>query len=302
MENARYPKVSFIIPTFNSEKTLGSCLESIVKQDYPDIEIIIVDGYSSDSTLRIASRYPTRVIFANGLLGKARQIGAVNSTGKILAIFDSDIILPSTDWLKKAVVHFLKDSKVGIVWPINKAPPHASCVTRCYFNMWDNFIRNRVRRDRTILPGGNSLVNRSAFIEAGGFNPGLHYGEDFDLMRRIINKGYKVVVCNPIYHNTMRSLKEFTRKQLTGARTLLKRQGKGVNLDLLYMCSTWDIGREHLSLFYVMRRVFVDHIIIGLRGMFIGIFEDKSWLLFPLLLAIRIFVYTVIFIITLLGK
>jgi glycosyltransferase involved in cell wall biosynthesis len=63
-----YPFISVVIPTYNSEKTLEMCLESIANQDYPKdkIEIIIADGGSIDRTLEIARRY-TDKIFNNPL-------------------------------------------------------------------------------------------------------------------------------------------------------------------------------------------------------------------------------------------
>ena len=51
------PKVSFVIPTFNSERTLDECLSSISNQDYPDMEIIVVDNGSDDKTVEIAKKY-----------------------------------------------------------------------------------------------------------------------------------------------------------------------------------------------------------------------------------------------------
>jgi glycosyltransferase involved in cell wall biosynthesis len=53
--------VSVIIPTYNSSRTLEQCLISIQKQDYQDIEIIVVDNNSSDTTKSIAERFTSNV-------------------------------------------------------------------------------------------------------------------------------------------------------------------------------------------------------------------------------------------------
>lgn len=56
------PLVSIVIPTFNSSKTLGLCLESVRNQDYDNVEIIVVDNNSSDSTKEIAEKF-TPLVF-----------------------------------------------------------------------------------------------------------------------------------------------------------------------------------------------------------------------------------------------
>lgn len=60
----QWPSISVIIPTYNSEKVLKSCLESIKGQDYPKerIEVIVVDGGSQDTTTKIAQSFGARVL------------------------------------------------------------------------------------------------------------------------------------------------------------------------------------------------------------------------------------------------
>ena len=57
------PLVSIIIPTYNSEMTIGKCLESIRNQSYENVEIIIVDSFSGDGTAKLAERYGARIFF-----------------------------------------------------------------------------------------------------------------------------------------------------------------------------------------------------------------------------------------------
>jgi len=101
--NNRNPSISIITPTYNSAKTLASCLDSIKAQNYKgDIEIIIADGGSTDSTLEIAQKYTDKIYpnpLKTGEAGKAA--GVKHAKNEIIALIDSDNILPSRDWLSR---------------------------------------------------------------------------------------------------------------------------------------------------------------------------------------------------------
>jgi len=90
------PLVSIVIPTYNSEKTLALCLESIKRQTYKNIEVIIVDSYSMDGTVDIARRNGAKVILTHGSLLWARYIGHLHAKGSIELLLDSDQILDPT--------------------------------------------------------------------------------------------------------------------------------------------------------------------------------------------------------------
>jgi glycosyltransferase involved in cell wall biosynthesis len=90
------PLVSVIVPTFNSQKTLGKCLESIRNQTYKKIETIIVDSYSKDCSVEIAEKNNARVIQTNWKLLGARYLGLVESNGEFILVLDSDQILERT--------------------------------------------------------------------------------------------------------------------------------------------------------------------------------------------------------------
>jgi|Deesub1362A_J573_1020465.scaffolds.fasta_scaffold01105_10 glycosyltransferase involved in cell wall biosynthesis len=101
--------ISVVIPTYNSERTLEMCLESIVNQDYPKekIEIIIADGGSTDRTLEIARKYTDKIInnrLKTGEAGKA--VGIKHAKGDIIALIDSDNILPTRNWLRRMIKPF----------------------------------------------------------------------------------------------------------------------------------------------------------------------------------------------------
>lgn len=284
-------KVSYIIPTLNRERTLEACLRSIAGQTYPNKEIIIVDGGSRDRTLSIASKYATKILLDNGSLGQARQRGIEESDGEILGIFDSDIVLPTKDWTDKAVRKFRSGKNIGVVWPINKAPEGSSVVTRCYFLLWqaraEEFLKPIGKK--LLAPGGNVLVSRKAIEVAGGFDKTLKFGEDVELGRRITKLGFEVAIFEePIIHDTMWSLKEYTRKQFWGASSLAAADTSTINLSINWDGNKSDGKRGSLA---VNTFGFIG---VSIRGMITGLARDrdKAWLLIPLLLAIRSLIYS----------
>lgn len=89
-------KISIIIPTWNSARTLGACLESLFAQTYRDFEIIIVDDGSTDDTRTILAPYENRIkliVQENQGSSPARNRGWREAKGDDLLFLDSDIIL-----------------------------------------------------------------------------------------------------------------------------------------------------------------------------------------------------------------
>jgi len=85
--------VSIIIPTFNFVKILALCLKSLFNQTYRNIEIIVVDSYSTNGTVEIAKKFDIRIILTHGGLLWTRYVGHLYSRGSIEVLLDSDQIL-----------------------------------------------------------------------------------------------------------------------------------------------------------------------------------------------------------------
>lgn len=116
--------VSICIPAYNAEKTIESTLQSILNQSYRNLEIIIVDNASTDSTLSIVQRFkdPRTRIYRN-----ERNIGAEKNwnkclelaSGEYIAIFHADdIYLP--DIIKEQVLTFRNNPTIGAVFALAK--------------------------------------------------------------------------------------------------------------------------------------------------------------------------------------
>lgn len=94
MENSKL--VSIIVPAYNSEQYLSTCVESVLSQSYKNIELIIVNDGSKDSTLQIAEKYASTHSFIktiskeNGGSSSARLFGVNNCSGDYIIFLDSD--------------------------------------------------------------------------------------------------------------------------------------------------------------------------------------------------------------------
>lgn len=111
---ATFPKISILTATLNAEKVLRLCYQAIAKQDYPrdKIELIIGDGGSVDRTRQVAEEFGAKI--AENLLktaeaGKAAALKL--ATGDLVAIIDSDNIMPDSHWLSRMVEPF-RDSSI----------------------------------------------------------------------------------------------------------------------------------------------------------------------------------------------
>lgn len=116
MNSKDAPLVSILIPTLNAASVLEKCLASIVKQDYPKekLEIIVADGGSTDKTLEIAKKYGAK-IYKNPLkTGEAGKAVALRyAQGKLVALIDSDNLLPGPTWFRQMVEPFSDPEIIG---------------------------------------------------------------------------------------------------------------------------------------------------------------------------------------------
>ncbi len=118
-----FPSLSVVMATFNSGRTINKSLGSVRAQDYPQekIEIIIVDGGSTDNTLESVKRYNVQLIKVPEELQNAeynKGVGVNAASRDILFLMDHDNILPHNKWFKKMIIPFIKHKEVVGVEPL----------------------------------------------------------------------------------------------------------------------------------------------------------------------------------------
>ncbi len=142
------PKVSVIIPVYNVEKYLGTCLDSVINQTLKDIEIICVNDGSTDNSLQILEEYAAKddrikvINKKNGGLSSARNAGLDVAIGKYCYFIDSD------DWielntLEKLVNIILENDVDAVIHNATNIPEDEKCVATANDaqNWFDSFIK-----------------------------------------------------------------------------------------------------------------------------------------------------------------
>lgn len=109
------PTISVIIPTFNEERNLPRCLDSLLTQNYPKnkLEIIVVDDNSTDETVEIARQFNARIL-ENGLRNceRGKSIGLDGASGELVLFLDADNYLSTPDCLQNMVRPFSECEKL----------------------------------------------------------------------------------------------------------------------------------------------------------------------------------------------
>ena len=120
-------RVSVIIPTRNRPHDLMTCLDSVLKLDYPDFEVIVVDQSPTDEGQRLAATLGDDRIryIRTDTVGRSRggNIGIEAATGDVLAFTDDDIRVDPA-WLRRVVHVFGETPDLGFYFGAVKAPEH----------------------------------------------------------------------------------------------------------------------------------------------------------------------------------
>jgi len=189
-----WPKISVVIPSFNQASYLRQTIKSVLDQKYPNLELIVIDGGSTDGTASILKDFESKLHYSvtEPDHGQAHAInkGMQRATGDIFAYLNSDdFLLPGSLFL---VGNYLKENRsVGAVYG-NRVlvdekgresgqwvlPPHSSTVM-----LYRDFVPQE-----TLFWRKESWVKTGAHLDLD-----LHYCLDWDFICRLIQKKVKIV-------------------------------------------------------------------------------------------------------------
>jgi cellulose synthase/poly-beta-1,6-N-acetylglucosamine synthase-like glycosyltransferase len=218
-----YPKVSIIVAAYNSQDTIEDCLKSILKLKYPEdfFEVIVMDGGSKDATVKIAEKFPVKVVSIRLNAPAAYNYAMKITSYPILGFIDADAKV-EPEWLNILAPH-LSESKVagvsGSIETWNKENPWAKSIG---YELKTRY--KRIGKYTGRIATMNLLLKKVVIEKAGGWDEKLPSQYDTDLGFRISAKGYKIAyepsaVC---YHFNRPTLKAFYRQQLQYGKNTLK--------------------------------------------------------------------------------
>ncbi len=208
--NSSKPDLSVIIPTYNEQNKLPILLESLSKQQDILIQIIIVDGGSSDKTLQICQSFSSRrnCLCLNSQASRPVQmnLGAKHAGSPLLLFLHADTIMTNDRLLITAVRYFRQQSELMTSgnlaghFSLEFYDTEGKYPKGFYFYA----AKTSLNRDDTIN-GDQGLIISSAFFKTvGGFDEGLHFMEDAKIASKIFEKGSWVTLPGTIQTSARR--------------------------------------------------------------------------------------------------
>ena len=186
-------KISIITVTYNSDKTLQDCIESVLLQTYPDIEYILVDGLSTDRTVDIIqeneSRFNGRLRWIsekdNGLYD-AMNKGIRMATGDVVGMLNSDDFFTTNDVIE-TMVHSFKDKDIDAIYgDIHFVKP--TNIKKCVRYYSSAFFRPFLFRFGLQPAHPSFYCKKLWYDKLGGYRLDMKIAADFELLTRFLHK------------------------------------------------------------------------------------------------------------------
>jgi len=183
-------KISLITPTYNSSKTIARTLDSVVAQNYPDLEYIIIDGASQDDTLNIIASYQSRINIkvvseSDKGLYDAMNKGVRLASGEIIGILNSDDLFFDDNVLNLVAESFL-DNETDIVYgDIKYFSGNIDKIKR----YWKTGIYSEAKlANGWIIPHPALFVRKEVYEKAGLYRDDFKIAADYEFILRILKK------------------------------------------------------------------------------------------------------------------
>ncbi len=183
-------KVSIITVSYNSEKTIEDTIKSVVRQDYPHIEYLIIDGNSKDSTLSIIDNYKSHISKITSEPDKgiydAMNKGIKQASGDIVGILNSDDFYANETVISKVVQQMTKENSDSLYADLVYVDEqNTEKVTRKWIS---GSYKHGKFKWGWMPPHPTFFVKKDIYTSFGMFNTQLRSAADYEFMLRVLHK------------------------------------------------------------------------------------------------------------------
>jgi len=194
--------VSVIIVNWNGKQWLSDCLDSLISQNYKNLEIVLVDNNSSDGSVNfVKKKYGEKVEIIKNKenlgFGPSNNIGVKKSKGKILFFLNNDTIIKNHELLK-SLVSYKDRENLNIVGPAVNGLDGVNKQGDSYLGI-DIFSQPGLSKHFFYVQGCALMIKKTDFIKLGGFDEKYFmYSEDIDLCWRAHLFGMRLNLCKEL--------------------------------------------------------------------------------------------------------
>ena len=188
---------SIIIRSFNEERHIGRLITGINKQvlsDLVQIEILLVDSGSTDSTVSIARNMGAKVISISKeefSFGRALNIGCKNACGEYFLFASAHVYPLTTDWIMNMISPFFNNNKIGLVYGRQIGDSCTAFSEKQIFSKWFPLTSDR-NQLTPFCNNANCIIPKKLWL-IQNYDEILTGLEDLDWAKKIMSKGYKII-------------------------------------------------------------------------------------------------------------
>lgn len=191
---ANWPKISIITPSFNQGKFIRQTIESVLNQNYPNLEYLVIDGGSSDETISILKSYGKKFYWISEKdAGQTDAInkGLIKATGEVIGYLNSDdLLLPGA--VQRVAEEFRNKPELmwlsGDYYIINKHGKKIQAFTVWYKKILRTFPYLPILSIANFIAQPSTFWRKKLHDEVGVFDQSLHYCMDYDFWLRCLQK------------------------------------------------------------------------------------------------------------------